>query len=137
MGRGILVVTIKFGEDPYGFMGRFQALNGSGKRPVDLANEIFGILLNHKQTSRRMSEALVSMLENSDSFAAAKANIALVEQAKYCDASLADRLRAVIAENVQVASSFGVPLRVTKLTEKWESSLTADRDRITKPSLAP
>ena len=32
MGRGVPVFAVRFGETPYGFIGRFQALNGRNKR---------------------------------------------------------------------------------------------------------
>jgi len=31
MGRGVPVFSVRFGQDPYGFIGRFQAFQGEGK----------------------------------------------------------------------------------------------------------
>jgi hypothetical protein len=31
MGRGVPACTVRLGETPYGFIGRFQAFNGNGK----------------------------------------------------------------------------------------------------------
>ena len=31
MGRGLPVFAVRFGQDPYGFIGRFQAFSGTGK----------------------------------------------------------------------------------------------------------
>ncbi len=41
MGRGLPVFSIRFDQDPYGFIGRFQAFNGNGKTVENLAREIF------------------------------------------------------------------------------------------------
>ena len=35
MGRALPVFTVRLGQDPYGFMGRFQAFNGHGKANKD------------------------------------------------------------------------------------------------------
>ena len=37
MGRGLPVFAIRFGQDPYGFIGRFQGFVGGGKTPEVLA----------------------------------------------------------------------------------------------------
>ena len=58
MGRGVPAFAIRFGEDPYGFIGRFQAFNGSDKTVGDIAGELFDAMRKNKQTERKMAEAL-------------------------------------------------------------------------------
>lgn len=41
MGRRLLIIAVRSGQDPYGFIGQFQALNGVGKEPEQLANGIY------------------------------------------------------------------------------------------------
>ena len=80
MGRRLPAFSVRFDQDPYGFIGRFQAFNGNGKSTDALAQEIFDVLRSHKQTQRRMAEILVSRFENSDSFKNAKDNMKLLEE---------------------------------------------------------
>lgn len=115
MGRSVLILTVRFEQDPYGFIGRFQALNGNGKEIKTLGKEIFDILIKHKQTRRRIAEALVARLEQSDSYAEAKTNIGLLEEVTYWDSSFDDRCLAAIESNSQVKDSFGVPGRINRL----------------------
>jgi TIR domain-containing protein len=115
MGRKILIITVRFEEDPYGFIGRFQALNGNGKESRLLASEIFDILRKHKQTHRRAAEALVARMEQSDSFAEARDNIALLEKVTYWDKSFNGRLEAAIESNGQISGAWGVPDRIKRL----------------------
>jgi len=75
MGRGIPAFAVKFGEDPYGFIGRFQAFNGSRKSANILAREMFDAFRKNKQTQRRMAEIIVGLFEESESFAGAKERI--------------------------------------------------------------
>ena len=37
MGRAVPVCAVRFGETPYGFIGRFQAFNGTNSKPSELA----------------------------------------------------------------------------------------------------
>lgn len=115
MGRGLPVFSIRFDEDPYGFIGRFQAFNGTGKSTDALAKEIFDVLRVHKQTQRRISEVLVSRFENSDSFQNAKENMGLLEELTVWNPSYSERIRKAVGSNSQIGNSWGVPERVEKL----------------------
>jgi hypothetical protein len=64
MGRGVPVFAVRFGETPYGFIGRFQAFNGKGKSPSELARELFDSYRKNEKTQKRMSEVLVKLFEN-------------------------------------------------------------------------
>ena len=46
MGAGIPIFSVRFGQDPYGFIGRFQAFNGNGKNGEELAIELFLSLIH-------------------------------------------------------------------------------------------
>lgn len=120
MGRSLAAFSVRLGEDPYGFIARFQAFDGNNKEPSALAREIFDVFRKHKQTRRRVAEALAVQLENSESFAAAKRNIGLLEEATFWQASFNERLRSVAQSNGQVAEAWGVPARIDRLIDKWQ-----------------
>lgn len=119
MGRGLPVFAIRFGQDPYGFIGRFQAFTGGGKTPEALARELFDAYRKNKQTQRRMAEVLVSLFEDSGSFVNAKERIGYLELIEVWDTSFVPRLEAAVEANSQISGSWGIPERVEKLTKKW------------------
>jgi len=119
MGRGVLAVAIRLGDDPYGFISRLQAFQGQGKSEKELAREIFKVLLNNKQTKRRMTHALLNRFENSYSFANAKDNMGLLEEINYWESQFEDRIRKAVESNSQIKESFGVPGRTSRLIKKW------------------
>jgi hypothetical protein len=123
LGRGLLVISLKMGLDPYGFMGHEQALSCGHELTQPIVQQIFEILLKHKQTQKRMSESLVSRFENSDSFAEAKTNIGLLEQAVYWDKRLLDAIGTAAEENDQIDGSYGVPNRVAALIKKKQATV--------------
>jgi len=117
MGRSLPVFSVRLGEDPYGFIGRFQAFQGKKKDATSLAAELFAVLVKHKQTSRKMSEALVIRMEESSSFAEAKSSIGYLEQATYWHPSFNDRLDIARKTNSQIQGSWGVPDRIKRLVK--------------------
>ena len=119
MGRGLPVFAVRFGQDPYGFIGRFQAFTGSGKPPESIARELFDAYRKNKQTQRRMAGVLVSLFEDSGSFAAAKARISYLEQLEVWDSSFVTRLEAALELNSQISGSWGVKERIENLVKKW------------------
>jgi hypothetical protein len=75
VGRAILIIPIKVGLDPYGFIGKYQALNGIGKPPIALADEIAGVVTAHPLTASKMVVPTVTTFANSYSFDNARANL--------------------------------------------------------------
>ena len=122
MGRGVPAFAVRFGETPYGFIGKFQAFNGNGKSISILARELFDCYRQHKQTQRKMSEAIVSLFEVSNSFAVAKERVEYLEELEVWDPSFAGRISSAAQANSQIDGSWGVPERVKKLLTKWSST---------------
>lgn len=120
MGRGIPVFSISFGQDPYGFIGRFQAFNGNAKTAVSLARELFDAYRTNKQTQKRMSEILISLFENSECYADAKERIGYLEELDMWEPSFATRIRSASNNNPQISEAWGVPEKVKALINKWE-----------------
>ncbi|MGD0712967.1 MAG: toll/interleukin-1 receptor domain-containing protein [Gaiellaceae bacterium] len=81
LARGILVIPIRKGATPYGFMGKYQALPGANKGAARLAQDIAGIVAQHALTTKRYTAARESVVagraveafENAQSFNAARA----------------------------------------------------------------
>lgn len=118
MGRGLLVFSVRLGEDPYGFLGRFQAIP-----PVPiptLAEKAFEVLVGHKKSSRNMSRAVLHRFSTSNTYAEAKENIGLVEKLPYWDHELERRIAEVVETNGQVKDSWGVENRVKAFNQKWK-----------------
>lgn len=49
-GRGVLVVPVRLGIDPYGFAGKVQGISGNLEQPKALAKAVFETLLANPQT---------------------------------------------------------------------------------------
>ncbi|WP_379547928.1 toll/interleukin-1 receptor domain-containing protein [Qipengyuania sp. DSG2-2] len=121
LGRGVPVFAVRFGADPHGFVSRFQAFKGTGKEPLQIANELFEAAINHKKLQFKMADIVVERFINSGSFSAAKSRINAVESLKVWDASYTPRLEKAVRDNGQIKDSWGVPERVAELIKQRPS----------------
>ena len=92
MGHGVPVSIIRLGEEPYGFIGRFQAFNGNDKDAVELAKELSDCYRKHKATRSKMGSITLSLFERFGSWASAKERIGYLEKLKYWEPDYAERI---------------------------------------------
>jgi TIR domain len=122
MGRGVPIFAVRAGQDPYGFIGRFQAFQGVGKAAYALSYELFNAFRKHKQTQDMMPEILITLLENSKSFDQARTRTGFLEELESWKTSFTPRLRNAVKNNSQISGSWGVPDRLETLIVKWNPS---------------
>lgn len=108
-GRGVLVVPVRLGVDPYGFAGKVQGFKGNLDHPQALASAIKKILLNNPQTHREMRRALVSAFSDVTSFNSAIMLSKIIVQIADFTEEEKIALRNACKENSQVSGAFGVP----------------------------
>ena len=65
IGRDVLVIALRVGVDPYGFIGKHQGVQAKGKRPGEVAELIFEILATNPTTTGPMAIAIVTLLLHS------------------------------------------------------------------------
>jgi len=118
IGRGKLVVPLKFGADPHGFLGKYQGLNVQGFKAQDVAKKVFEIIVKYDLSAARMADALIERLAGSGTFDSAKRTMDLLEAVPRLNSSQVARLIATVDENSQVKDAFTVPSRITALAKK-------------------
>jgi hypothetical protein len=118
LGQQRLIIPVRLGIDPYGFIGKNQGIRGSGKTESTLANEIFNILINHASTRLSMANAAITYFSESISFARAKSNAALLERLPTISSENAKRIAHASKTNSQIAEAFGVPGKIRSLLNK-------------------
>jgi hypothetical protein len=67
-GRGIFILSVKAGEDPKGFVGKFQALRPKNNSINDLAIQIAEQLMKNSRTSEKMNSTYIHALSKCESF---------------------------------------------------------------------
>jgi hypothetical protein len=82
VGRGVLVIPIMRGLEPYGFISKYQGLNSKGKSVSDVAIEIFRILATSPKTRTRMLSCLTETTLQSKTEAEAIEKLAFLNSVK-------------------------------------------------------
>jgi len=118
IGRGKLVIPLRLGADPHGFMGKFQGMQVDGVDVPAVAVRLAEILTQNPLSASRMAEALVDRLVSSRSWEASKRTMSLLEMVPRLNASQVTRLVRAVEENSQVHFAFGVPVRIQSLVAR-------------------
>lgn len=121
LGRSIFVVPVRLNCDPYGFMGKSQALSGSFENMSQLVLDLVDIFIKHPITSKSMHEALTVALEKSQSFQNSKDVSHVIVKTKDFTQEQLERIRAACKNNVQVERSYGVCDRIERFLEHFRS----------------
>jgi len=125
IGRGKLVIPLRRGADPHGFLGKYQGLQADGVDSSTRAQRIMDILINNPQSSTRMADALVDRVARALTYETAKRAASLVERLPGLNTRQVARLLASIEENDQVKDAFGVPGRLRAIAERYGGGLTS------------
>jgi hypothetical protein len=99
-GRGVPIIIIKLGKDPYGFIGKFQALSCSWDKA---AKEIVKILINQE----RMLNGYLEAVRDCQSFDHGNTLAEILPFIEKLSQQQANRLVSAFKQNGQVRSSYG------------------------------
>lgn len=118
LARGVVIVPMKVHADPYGFIGKFQALNSASKSANEAAIAVVRLLLENSATSHAIGDALAHKFFESASYAHAKDIIELLEVPQSLPQASLEVIAKAPQENGQVKGSWGVPDRVRNLLKR-------------------
>lgn len=118
LGRDVLVIGILRELDPYGFIGRHQGIAGRGKKIREVARSVFEVLVKNPRTHDRMAEVLARRFATSGSWAMARDNLCLLEEAAPLTAESAQISEVGFYQNSEVHNANGVEERLEALLGK-------------------
>jgi hypothetical protein len=121
IGRQVPIVPVRIGLDPYGFIGKYQAIQGKGKDTKEVAREIYEALISKPVIGHKITSELVKIFSESHSWANAKENMELLEMSPHFTPELGKKLVLAMKENSQIRNAWGVPERIEELLEKISS----------------
>ena len=89
LGRGLKVLPVRCGKDPYGFIGKYQGIPGNGGDMRVLAGTLFDLLAASAQTKRSLGLGIGYALRHSSSFDGTRTACRLLKSGAF-DLSLLD-----------------------------------------------
>ena len=112
IGRQIPIIPIRLGMDPYGFIGKYQALSGSNKNAEALAEEVYELLWTMSVLKTSLSESLVTRFEKSKDYRHANVLMEHLNKIENAPPQLVERLEKASTNNNQVAGAYKVKGRL-------------------------
>lgn len=112
LARDVLIVPVRMGADPHGFIAKYQGLQGSGKDIPDLADEVVDFLVGNPRTSAVMAAGAVAAFARVGSWNAGRKHYARIMRVprSLWTPEMIEEARDGIANNNQV-SECGIPNR--------------------------
>ncbi|MBL3518907.1 toll/interleukin-1 receptor domain-containing protein [Arcobacter lanthieri] len=65
VGKDTLIIPIKKDLDPYGFIAKYQAINGNNKNVGEVAQEVFTAIIKHSKSKNKMLSILTNLVGKS------------------------------------------------------------------------
>lgn len=122
LGRKKLVIPVRLGADPHGFISSLQAITPTDSNNKLLAKKIAGVLAKHKRTAKRLARGLSHALRISRSYDESCAKVALLEQIPTASEATRKVMLSAIEANSQVsdADHNNLPNRIRNVSKAWE-----------------
>lgn len=118
IGLGVPVIPVRLGMDPYGFIGKYQAVPGRDKTQKELAKDLFELFFGLPELRLRATEGLVVRFEDADSFAQTNSLMGYIEQIKEASPALIQRLEKAMEDNSQVRHAFEAKERLPRVLKR-------------------
>ena len=106
VGREVPIVPVRMGKDPYGFIGKYQAITASANS-YQIADGIFRYLLEEFDNKGKATDALIVAISKSESFDEANRLAERLPELKALTSHQADLFVQAFNTNNQVRGSFG------------------------------
>tara|TARA_B100000929_G_scaffold280438_1_gene258440 strand:- start:637 stop:1563 length:927 start_codon:yes stop_codon:yes gene_type:complete len=105
VGRGVLIIPIRKGLDPYGFIGKYQGIQANSKTVGDVAEEIFTTLVKSPKTKNKILISLSGALSNATTVEDAVEKVAIFQSLESVPADILENLKQQVADNSRLSES--------------------------------
>jgi len=99
LGRGILVVPLRKGLDPYGFIGKVQGIQADGKTVGQIGELVFQALASNSATKNRIASALVDQIVGANNINSGVRLLAHLQKIETLPQSYLEKIRDNLVSN--------------------------------------
>jgi hypothetical protein len=105
IAKEVLIIPIKKELDPYGFIGKYQAIQPKNKSVSEVAEEIFKIIVNNERTHSLMLEKLSSLIANSTHIDISKKQLEILSTVENLPSEILEKMMNDINNNKVLSKS--------------------------------
>lgn len=99
VGRDVLIIPIRKGLDPYGFIGKYQGIQAQDKTIGHVAKDIFLSIIKSQKTRIKMIQSLSNAISQSTDVKGAIERTNLLKSINEIPSNILDNLKNQIADN--------------------------------------
>lgn len=99
VGRDILIVPVRRGLDPYGFIGKYQGIQAINKSVRQVAEEIFNTIIKSPKTRAKMIRCISNAISQSTEIDDALEKVALLREQLDLPKDSLESLRSEVSDN--------------------------------------
>lgn len=119
VGRDVLIIPVRRGLDPYGFIGKYQAIQGVGKTTGQVVEAIFQTITRAPRTREKMLGVLATLIGTASSVGDANAMLALFSPLLGIPVEIIASLRQQALENAVLRDDKMFVDRLNKTLTKY------------------
>lgn len=126
IGRNILVIPLRAGLDPYGFIGKFQGVQIKGKALSDVAKDIFKVLISNSKTKNEYTNLIIDLFLLSSTINEGLNRAKLISEIPTLDLTIIQKLYSRTTENPILNDSKILDILNKNFVKLGYSKLTSD-----------
>lgn len=126
VGRDVLIIPVRKGVDPYGFIGKYQGIQGEGKTIGEVATAIFNTLISVPKTRTKMIRCLCNAVSQSTDIDDALERLKILSGIEGLPEEELEQLRSVVTDNSVLIKSDHFKTSINKLFSKHKIQSVID-----------
>ncbi|MXR68646.1 TIR domain-containing protein [Shewanella sp. JBTF-M18] len=107
VGRGVLIIPVRRGLDPYGFIGKYQGIQALNKTVGEVAEQIFLTIVKSPKTREKMLNSLVNAIAQSTDIEEAINRVNILKSLESVPEETLESLKARVSDNSILIESQG------------------------------
>lgn len=131
VGKESLIIPIQYGLIPYGFIGKYQAIQGVGKTVGEVAFSIYQAVLNNEKTGEKIQRSLTNLTANSTRIDVAIRRLNIIEKSNNFSVELIAAMSEKIRENSVLLQSEDFMNKLKIILKKYDIDPSVLDKRVT------
>lgn len=119
VGRDVLIIPVRRGLDPYGFIGKYQGIQAQGKKTGEVAEAIFNTLVKSQKTKNKILLALSGSIINAITVEDALEKISIFNTLNSVPSDILQSLKQQIINNRRLIESKEFISNLNSMLEKF------------------
>lgn len=119
VGRDVLIVPVRRGIDPYGFIGKYQGIQAKNKTVGEVAEQIFLTIVKSPKTREKMLNSLVNATAQSTDIEEAINKVNILKSLDDLPEETLESLKNSVNDNIILAESKEFILTTNDLLSKF------------------